>query len=78
MQVVPAMKDGLVADWEVVESLWDHALRCSCNFNSTLLLFLDKGRPILEDNSRIKTYRITLGIGFQIRLNQLNNSPQRF
>lgn len=27
MEVVPAMKDGLVADWEVVESLWDHALR---------------------------------------------------
>ncbi|KAG0610907.1 hypothetical protein M758_7G100900 [Ceratodon purpureus] len=27
LQVVPAMKDGLVADWDVVESLWDHALR---------------------------------------------------
>jgi actin-like protein 6A len=27
MQVVPAMKDGLVADWEIVESIWDHALK---------------------------------------------------
>jgi len=31
LQVVPAMKDGLVADWDVVESLWDHALRYSCD-----------------------------------------------
>lgn len=27
LQAIPAMKDGLVADWDVVESLWDHALR---------------------------------------------------
>jgi len=27
MEIVPAMKDGLVDDWDVVESLWDHALR---------------------------------------------------
>lgn len=31
LQVVPAMKDGLVADWSVVEALWDHALRYSLN-----------------------------------------------
>ncbi|XP_024383760.1 actin-related protein 4 [Physcomitrium patens] len=27
MEVLPAMKGGLVADWDVVESLWDHAFR---------------------------------------------------
>ncbi|KAJ7531091.1 hypothetical protein O6H91_14G031900 [Diphasiastrum complanatum] len=27
MEVVPAMKDGLIADWDVVEAIWDHALR---------------------------------------------------
>ena len=46
LQVVPAMKDGLVADWDVVESLWDHALRYSCTSQidcmfSSALLFQD-------------------------------------
>ncbi|BBN19194.1 actin-like protein 6A [Marchantia polymorpha subsp. ruderalis] len=27
MEVVPALKDGLINDWEVVESIWDHTLR---------------------------------------------------
>lgn len=27
MEVVPAMKDGAVADWEIVDKIWDHAFR---------------------------------------------------
>lgn len=27
MEVVPAMRDGVVADWDVVEKIWDHAFR---------------------------------------------------
>eukprot|EP00246_Nothoceros_aenigmaticus_P013262 TRINITY_DN4491_c0_g1_i1.p1 TRINITY_DN4491_c0_g1~~TRINITY_DN4491_c0_g1_i1.p1 ORF type:complete len:443 (-),score=90.27 TRINITY_DN4491_c0_g1_i1:228-1556(-) len=27
MEVIPAMKDGLVSDWDAVESIWDHALK---------------------------------------------------
>eukprot|EP00249_Psilotum_nudum_P017969 c26577_g1_i4 orf=1107-1967(-) len=27
MEVLPAMKDGLIADWEAVDSIWDHAFR---------------------------------------------------
>lgn len=39
LQVVPAMKDGLVADWDVVESLWDHALRYSLNVRIDCISF---------------------------------------
>eukprot|EP00250_Pteridium_aquilinum_P014839 c22229_g2_i1 orf=160-1446(+) len=27
MEVVPAMKEGVVADWDVVDRIWDHAFR---------------------------------------------------
>ncbi|EFJ32170.1 hypothetical protein SELMODRAFT_266988 [Selaginella moellendorffii] len=27
MEVSPALKDGLVADWDIVESIWDHAFK---------------------------------------------------
>ncbi|GLJ32671.1 hypothetical protein SUGI_0657350 [Cryptomeria japonica] len=27
MEVIPALKDGIVADWDVVDSIWDHAFR---------------------------------------------------
>ncbi|KAL3699170.1 hypothetical protein R1sor_017192 [Riccia sorocarpa] len=27
MEVIPALKDGLINDWEVVESIWDHTLK---------------------------------------------------
>lgn len=26
-QVLSPIKDGVVVDWEIVESIWDHALR---------------------------------------------------
>lgn len=26
-QVLPTIKDGVVTDWDMVESVWDHALR---------------------------------------------------
>ncbi|XP_019189770.1 PREDICTED: actin-related protein 4-like [Ipomoea nil] len=27
MEVLPSIKDGIVADWEIVENIWDHAFR---------------------------------------------------
>ncbi|KAH7288136.1 hypothetical protein KP509_31G013900 [Ceratopteris richardii] len=27
MEIVPAVKDGLVTDWEIVDKIWDHAFR---------------------------------------------------
>ncbi|MCO5550613.1 hypothetical protein L7F22_004101 [Adiantum nelumboides] len=27
MEVVPAMKDGVIADWEIADKIWDHAFR---------------------------------------------------
>eukprot|EP01018_Ginkgo_biloba_P014166 Gb_30963 [translate_table: standard] len=27
MEVIPALKDGIVVDWDVVDNLWDHAFR---------------------------------------------------
>ncbi|KAH9312208.1 hypothetical protein KI387_027243, partial [Taxus chinensis] len=27
MEVIPALKDSIVADWDVVDSIWDHAFR---------------------------------------------------
>lgn len=27
MEVLPAMKDGVIADWEIVDKIWDHAFR---------------------------------------------------
>lgn len=40
MEVIPALKDGVVANWDVVDSLWDHALR-------ERLLIDPKEHPIL-------------------------------
>ncbi|CAM6103996.1 unnamed protein product [Calypogeia fissa] len=27
MEVIPALRDGLIHDWDIVESIWDHTLR---------------------------------------------------
>ncbi|GJV03137.1 actin-related protein 4 [Tanacetum coccineum] len=27
MEVIPAIKDGIVTDWDIVETIWDHAFR---------------------------------------------------
>lgn len=40
MEVIPALKDGIVANWDVVDSIWDHALR-------ERLLIDPKEHPIL-------------------------------
>lgn len=40
MEVIPALKDGIVADWDVVDSIWDHAFR-------ERLLIDPKEHPIL-------------------------------
>jgi hypothetical protein len=59
LQVVPAMKDGLVADWDVVESLWDHALRYPCDsrlshfFVPLVVPFVEYSGLLVSHSSRV-------------------------
>ncbi|CAJ1948946.1 unnamed protein product [Sphenostylis stenocarpa] len=49
MEVLSPFKDGIVADWDIVDSIWDHAFRFGWHLMCHMIPFWIK---ILDDSSQ--------------------------